>query len=208
MAHITQEPTVEARPFWRKNIGHQTDFDYVRDRLIIRKGTDMHSLRQTITIVGLALSSMGCAAQAATAHCSEPMAQVAPKLASEAEMNAEHEKLVAAYRKNDVATLEKLLSADHVHNNVFGMKQDKQTLLEDIRSGTLVFQAYDVTASQWMIQPELAIVTGTIHADATRAGKPVPTHEFRFTRIFVKRDGNWLEWLFQNTMIATPPKQP
>lgn len=169
----------------------------------------MHSLRQTVSIVGLALSSiyaMGCAAQAATAPCPEPAAQVAAKLASEAEMNAVHEKLVEAYRKNDVATLEKLLSADHVHNNVFGMKQDKQALIDDIRSGTLVFQDYRVTDSQWVIQPELAIVTGTIHADATRAGKPVPTHEFRFTRIFVKRDGNWLEWLFHNTMIALPPK--
>lgn len=168
----------------------------------------MHLFRQLIVIAGLALYSMGCAAQAATAQCLDQAAQVAPKLATEAEMNATHEKLVEAYRKNDVTTLEKLLSTDHVHNNVFGMKQDKPTLLEDIRSGTLVFQAYDVTASQWLIQPELAIVTGTIHADATRAGKPVPTHEFRFTRIFVKRDGNWLEWLFQNTMIATPPKQP
>lgn len=171
----------------------------------------MHSFRQTFAIMGLALYAMGCAAQSGPAPCANQADQVAdatPKVATEAEMNATHDKLVEAYRKNDVAMLEKLLSTDHVHNNVFGMKQDKQALLEDIRSGTLVFQAYDVTASQWVIQPELAIVTGTIHADATRAGKPVPTHEFRFTRIFVKRDGTWLEWLFHNTMIATPPKQP
>lgn len=171
----------------------------------------MHFFRSTIAILGLALFSTGCAAQAASTQCAnqaDQAAHVAPTLATEAEMNAMHEKLVEAYRKNDVATLEKLLSTDHVHNNVFGMKQDKQTLLEDIRSGTLVFQAYDVTASQWVIQPELAIVTGTIHADATRAGKPVPTHEFRFTRIFVKREGNWLEWLFHNTMIVAPPKAP
>lgn len=165
----------------------------------------MRSFRHTIAVV-VGLCAMGCAGQAPVVHCPEPAAQEAPNTATEAELNAEHERLVKAYRTNDVAALEKLLSDDHIHNNVFGMTQDRKALLDDIRSGTLVFQAYDVTASQWVIRPDLAIVTGTIHADATRAGKPVPVHDFRFTRIFVKRNGAWLEWLFQNTMIATPPK--
>lgn len=166
----------------------------------------MHSIKQTVFMMFVAVSLGGCAGQTAPAQCPEPAAQTTAKLATEGEMTATHETLVKAYRTNDVATLEKLLSDDHIHNNVFGMQQDKKALLDDMRSGTLVFQAYDVSSSKWVIQPEMAIVTGTIHADATRAGKPVPTHDFRFTRIFVKRDGAWLEWLFQNTMIVAPPK--
>lgn len=166
----------------------------------------MRFLRHTLALVIVGSCLTGCGASASNAPCPEVPQHVATKLATDAEMNAEHERLVAAYRTNDVAMLEKLLTDDHIHNNVFGMKQDKKALIDDIRSGTLVFQAYDVTSSQWVIQPEMAIVTGTIHADATRAGKPVPAHDFRFTRIFVKRGGVWLEWLFQNTMIAGPPK--
>lgn len=156
-------------------------------------------------VILFASAAVGCASASPAATCPQSATATTLESPTEASMNAEHERLVTAYRTNDVATLEKLLAPDHVHNNVFGMKQDKQALLEDMRSGTLVFQAYDVTSSQWSIQPELAIVTGTIHADATRAGKPVPAHEFRFTRIFAKRNGAWLEWLFQNTMIVAPP---
>lgn len=166
----------------------------------------MRSFKKNVFICFVVATLGGCAGQTAPVQCPEPTGQTAPKLATEAEMTATHETLVKAYRTNDVATLEKLLSDDHIHNNVFGMQQGKKELLDDMRSGTLVFQAYDVASSKWVIQPEMAIVTGTIHADATRAGKPVPTHDFRFTRIFVKRDGAWLEWLFQNTMIMAPPK--
>ncbi len=166
----------------------------------------MRSIQQTIFTMFVAASLWGCGGQTAPAQCPEPGPQSAAKIATEAEMTATHETLVKAYRTNDVAMLEKLLSDDHVHNNVFGMQQGKKELLDDMRIGTLVFQAYDVPASKWVIQPDMAIVTGVIHADATRAGKPVPTHDFRFTRIFVKRDGAWLEWLFQNTMIVGPPK--
>lgn len=119
-----------------------------------------------------------------------------------------HQKLVAAYRANDVATLERLVSPDHVHNNVFGMLQTKEALLADMRSGTLAFKAYDITSSRWMVHGDLAIVTGTLHAEAARAGKRVPVTEFRFTRIFERRAGEWQELLFQNTMVVAPPGKP
>ena len=157
-----------------------------------------------LLIVGGVLT--GCASVPQAAKCPEVASATAPRTATEAEMNAEHERLVIAYRKNDIATLERHLAPDHVHNNVFGMRQDKQTLLNDMRNGTLVFQSYDLADSQWIIAPDLAIVTGTLHAEATRSGKPVPATDFRYARIFVKRDGAWLEWLFQNTMIIKPPK--
>ena len=165
----------------------------------------MKSWRQTIAMMLIGASLVGCGAAASNAPCPEVPVTAAAKAPTEAEMNAEHERLVAAYRTNDVAALDKLLAPDHIHNNVFGMQQDKKTLLDDIKAGTLVFQSYDVTSAQWVLLPELAIVTGTIRAEAVRAGKPVPVREFRFTRVFAKRNGAWLEWLFQNTMIAAPP---
>ncbi len=169
----------------------------------------MRLFQHTISSAILGVFFVGCAAAPPASKCPEAVPvvvpNVTPNVATEAEMNAEHERLVTAYRMNDVATLERHLAPDHVHNNVFGMRQDKQLLLNDMRSGTLVFHAYDLADSQWIIAPDLAIVTGTLHAEATRSGKPVPATEFRYARIFVKRDGVWLEWLFQNTMIITPP---
>ncbi len=149
----------------------------------------------------------GCAAPTPpVAPCPEPAAQVSPVMPTEAEVSAEHERLIKAYRTNDVPTLEKLIAADHVHNNVFGMTQGKEELLADMRSGTLVFHAYEVASSRWFLKPDIAVVTGTLHAEAERAGKPVPSQDFRFTRIFVKRDGAWLEWIFHNTIVMAPKK--
>ncbi|WP_169796493.1 nuclear transport factor 2 family protein [Chondromyces crocatus] len=150
----------------------------------------------------------GAIENAATAKGAAASEGTADTAAIEAELEALHRRLVAAYASNDVATLEQLVAPDHIHNNVFGMLQDKEALLGDIRSGTLRFQSYDITSSRWFIEGDLAIVTGTLSAVAERAGKPVPVKAFRFTRIFRKRDGAWLEFLFHNTMIVTPPGAP
>ncbi|MRG92458.1 nuclear transport factor 2 family protein [Polyangium spumosum] len=156
----------------------------------------------------LCLLAAGCAAAPppASAPCPEPPPALGHSLPTEAELSAEHERLVKAYRTNDVPALERSLAPDHVHNNVFGMIQGKEELLADMRAGTLVFRAYEITSSSWSLKPDIAVVTGTLRAEAERAGKPVPSQDFRFTRIFVKREGVWLEWLFHNTIIAAPRK--
>ncbi|MEC5128117.1 nuclear transport factor 2 family protein [Verrucomicrobiales bacterium BCK34] len=114
-------------------------------------------------------------------------------------------RLTAAYEAEDVATLRTLLAEDHIHNNVFGSVMDKATFLKDIESGILEFVKYDTPELKWMIGKEFAIATGLIEAEAIRGGKPVPATKFRFTRIFVLRDGQWKVLLFQNTMEGTPP---
>jgi ketosteroid isomerase-like protein len=161
-------------------------------------------------LLGCVAPLTGCAAPPPSARpCPSSTANESPPaLPTEAELSAVHERLVTAYRTNDVAALERLVAPDHVHNNVFGMIQGKEALIADIRSGTLVFRAYEITSSRWFPGVDHAVVTGTLRAEAERAGKPVPSREFRFTRIFVKRGGTWQELLFHNTMLSAPPGGP
>ncbi|HSN98965.1 MAG TPA: nuclear transport factor 2 family protein [Candidatus Nanopelagicales bacterium] len=150
----------------------------------------------------------GCAAlPPSPPRCPEPAPAPAPASppATEAELEAVHQRLVTAYRSNDVPALERMISPDHIHNNVFGMIQGKDALLGDMRSGMLVFRAYEISSSRWFIRGDQAMVTGTLRAEAERAGKPVPSAEFRFTRVFERRDGQWQELLFHNTMVVVPP---
>lgn len=122
-----------------------------------------------------------------------------------AELTTLNQKLTDAYLHEDVPTLRRMLSDQHVHNNVFGMPLDKDTFLKDIESGVLKFDAYATPKVRWYVRGETAIATGIIEAKATRGGKPVPATRFLFTRIFVKETGAWKVLLFQNTNVGKPP---
>jgi ketosteroid isomerase-like protein len=115
-----------------------------------------------------------------------------------------NDRLVTAYLHEDVATLHRLLDEAHVHNNVFGMALTKDQFLGDIESGTLVFDAYRTERIAWHVDGNTAVATGLIQARARRDGRRVPATRFLFTRVFVRREGQWKVLLFHNTMVPDP----
>lgn len=150
-------------------------------------------------------SSCGSSAQPATT----PQAVVDPvdpadPAALEAELTAFNKQLTEAYQRNDADAVDGMLAPDHVHINVFGWAMSKDVFLRDIRSGVLVFSRYETTELTWFIRGDTAIATGLIEAEAVRAGKPVPSAQFRFTRIFVRDNGAWRVLLFHNTIVGEP----
>lgn len=147
----------------------------------------------------------GCRSAAAPAATTPAAAPAVDTAALETELTALNDRLVAAYEANDVATLETMLAPEHTHNNVFGMRMDKDTFLQDIRSGILVFERYDTTEIEWHIYQDVAIATGTIEAIAYRGGNKVPSSRFRFTRIFERKGDTWQVLLFHNTILSGPP---
>ncbi|MDF1815812.1 MAG: nuclear transport factor 2 family protein [Verrucomicrobiales bacterium] len=118
------------------------------------------------------------------------------------EMTGLNTRLTKAYENEDVALLRTLLAPDHIHNNVFGSVMNRDTFLHDIESGILKFESYQTPELSWMISGDMAVATGLIEAVAVRDGKTVPAKRFRFTRIFVRREGKWQVLLFQNTMAG------
>tara|TARA_R110002096_G_scaffold91625_15_gene207345 strand:- start:2789 stop:3274 length:486 start_codon:yes stop_codon:yes gene_type:complete len=121
------------------------------------------------------------------------------------ELTELNRRLTEAYENEDIAALRGFLADDHVHNNVFGFAMGKDQFLSDIESGTLEFLSYETPEIRWHLQDDVAIATGLIHAKAERGGKAVPAEKFRFTRIFVRREGEWKVLLFHNTMDGKPP---
>lgn len=121
------------------------------------------------------------------------------------QLTALNDQLVDAYEREDIATLRGFLAENHIHNNVFGSRLDKETFLKDIESGILEFVKYDTPEIEWVIREDMAVATGLIEAEAIRGGKPVPATKFRFTRIYVKEEGEWKVLLFQNTMVGKLP---
>lgn len=125
------------------------------------------------------------------------------------ELEQLNERLTDAYRREDVAQLRRMLSAVHVHNNVFGSRLDRETFLADIESGWLEFLSYETPKIEWFVGNDLAIATGEIEAEAQREGRTVPARRFLFTRVYA-REGEMAEWkvlLFHNTMMGPAPKR-
>lgn len=119
------------------------------------------------------------------------------------ELTALNKKLTDAYEREDIARLQELLTEDHIHNNVFGSSLSKDVFLNDIATGILVFESYSTPSIQWYVDGDTAIATGVIEAVVFRGGNQVPATTFRFTRVFVKRNGEWKVLHFSNTII--PP---
>lgn len=122
-----------------------------------------------------------------------------------AELTALNTALTDAYQAEDIQFLQDLLTEDHIHNNVFGSRLSKEVFLNDIVTGILVFESYTTPILEWYVDGDTAIATGVIEAIAFRGGNQVPATTFRFTRIFVKRDGLWKVLLFSNTIIPPSP---
>ena len=118
-----------------------------------------------------------------------------------ATLQALNDKLTDAYEREDIPLLRELLSDDHIHNNVFGSRLDKDEFLKDIESGVLVFESYKTPEIEWYVTDDLAVATGVIEAKAIRSGKPVPATTFRFTRIYNREKSEWKVLLFQNAMV-------
>lgn len=123
-------------------------------------------------------------------------------------MTALNSRLTRAYEEENVPLLREMLASDHVHNNVFGSALSKEVFLGDIESGVLVFESYKTPEIRWQFRDDLAVATGIIEAQAIRDGKAVPAKRFLFTRIFVRREGEWKVLLFHNTMARKPPEPP
>ena len=80
------------------------------------------------------------------------------------ELNALNQTLTNAYLHEDVPTLRRMLSDQHVHNNVFGMPLDKDTFLKDIEAGVLKFSRYETPQVRCYVRGGMAVGTGTIEA--------------------------------------------
>lgn len=114
-----------------------------------------------------------------------------------------HDALIKAYEDEDILCLETMLSNNHLHNNVFGMSIPREPFLNDIRTGTLVFEYYRVPELEvrfYGSNSNICVLTGRIEAKAQRKNQVIEGN-FRFTRILVFEDGQWKEELFQNTHV-------
>ena len=110
-----------------------------------------------------------------------------------------------AYLKGDTSLLEKCLADDYAAIRANGMLSTKAQEIENLKSGALKFESDDLHERKIRGYGDTAVVIGLSSAKGTSNGKPF-SGDFRFTRIWVKQQGNWKLVAYQATRVASVSK--
>ena len=92
--------------------------------------------------------------------------------------------------KNDEATLNRVMADDWSLTTPDGTVQTRAEALADLKSGNMKFDATEVDDIKVRVFGDTAVVTGHSRDKSTYKGKDV-SGEYRFTDVFVKRNGKW-----------------
>jgi ketosteroid isomerase-like protein len=109
----------------------------------------------------------------------------------------------AASVKGDVATLDKQTADDYTFINVNGQLLGKSDMLNTFRTGQTKLTANDVSDMKARVYGNTAVVTGKANVKGTLGGKDTSS-TVMFTRVYVKKGGNWQSVAFQQTQISNP----
>src|SRR6266436_1166158 len=109
----------------------------------------------------------------------------------------------AAAVKGDVATLEKQTSDDYTFINLYGQVLDKSQMVNAFKTGQTKLTSNEVSDMKVRVYGNTAVITGKVDVAGTMAGKDTKA-QLMFTRVYVKKSGQWQSVAFQQTRISTP----
>ena len=104
--------------------------------------------------------------------------------------------------ESDVEGLERLLCDDWLLTHSDGRVQDKADYLGELSRRTRANQAIGNEEVEVRLQGDTAVVTGTSVQAGTRNGQPW-SGRFRFTRTWIRREGEWRMLASHSSRIAT-----
>jgi len=108
-----------------------------------------------------------------------------------------------AQQNGDADSLDKLW-ADELEVTVPKMPvMSKSEVLGFARSGRMRFQRYQTSGVKVRVYGDAAVVSGRLQRTRTLNGKTLDD-DWRFIKVYVKRDGRWLVVAFQASDAAQP----
>jgi ketosteroid isomerase-like protein len=108
----------------------------------------------------------------------------------------------AAVVSGDLHVFERLLADDFTHTNQSGIFRTKAQWLANHKPGQSPYIAYDVDDLKIRVYGDAAAVTArTTPKGRDSKGNPI-TGQYRYLRVWAKRDSQWRAIAFQGTRIA------
>jgi len=102
--------------------------------------------------------------------------------------------------KVDLAALASTYAEDYVFTDPAGRVSHKAELLDSFQRGVIRIRSQEISDVQVNVYGEVAVEIGKVMSQATRDGHD-SGGTFRFTRVWVKRNGRWQTVAFQETRL-------
>jgi ketosteroid isomerase-like protein len=102
--------------------------------------------------------------------------------------------------KTDLIALANTYADDYVFTDPTGRVSHKAELLDSFKRGVITIRSQEISDIQVSLYGEVAVEIGKLVSQATRDGKD-SGGTFRFTRVWVKRNGRWQTVAFQETRM-------
>lgn len=101
----------------------------------------------------------------------------------------------------DVRYLDQITHEDLLHVDGLGTLRDKAAFLRSIANGAAWSRRYETSNIELRVTRDTAVVTGLFANERTPAGGEAQRRFGRFSRVYVRREGLWLNLLHQGTEI-------
>jgi ketosteroid isomerase-like protein len=112
----------------------------------------------------------------------------------------ENDRIQAGVRK-DVDAIAAVTADDYVMIDFEGKVRNKAATLERIKSSEIQLQSNSLDELDVRIYGDAAIVTGRATPKGTMSGNDF-SRPIRYTRVYVKKNGNWQVVSFQQTRVV------
>lgn len=113
------------------------------------------------------------------------------------------EELRAAITKSDTKTYGRLLGDDYVFTNQDAVVRTKAQMVSAYDSGSLKYESVKFDEIKVHAYGDTAVLTGRSTVKGQDNGKDI-SGQYRYTRVYVKRQGRWQLVATQLTRIAEP----
>jgi ketosteroid isomerase-like protein len=109
-------------------------------------------------------------------------------------------KLTDAFKARDVKTLDKYTAEGYIEIDPRGGLHTKKQFLEHLTKGTAKFEDLKETEVKVRVYGDTAVLTGLLHLKGTVGDKDI-SGDYRWTRVYNKKDGEWLCVTEQHTYV-------
>lgn len=108
----------------------------------------------------------------------------------------------AAVKRNDVAAMDRILADDFVLVTGRGKSYTKADLLEEARSGRMVYERQEDTQQTVRLWGDTAVITALLWEKGTNAGKPFD-YKVWFSDTYVRTPKGW-RYVFGQSSLPLP----
>src|SRR3954469_23299084 len=133
--------------------------------------------------------------------CGHPDTAQSPRADTPAAIEKADRVFADAMVKADLVALANTYADDYVFTDPTGRVSHKAELLDSFKRGVIKIDSQEISNVQVNVYGEVAVEIGQLMSQAMRDGK-YSGGTFRFTRVWVKRDGRWQTVAFQETRIT------